>query len=154
MPRVSLPPAHPARKSSAMARPREPPESYYSYGPWAVGAPTVRQAWSGWRLGDDSKESAPPASSTRGITSRRAPRPAGRSPRCRTQPMGTPGTDNTPRSGCRRQILLVGRSWRVWPRAQWAGVSWGAADKDCASRARPRGPEQGLCSGYTASWSR
>lgn len=54
MPGVSLPPAHPARKSSAMARPREPPESYYSYGPRAVGAPTVRQAWSGWRLGDDS----------------------------------------------------------------------------------------------------
>lgn len=32
MPVVSLPPAHPARKSSAMARPGEPAESYYSSG--------------------------------------------------------------------------------------------------------------------------
>lgn len=30
IPALSLPPAHPARKSSAMARPREPVESYYS----------------------------------------------------------------------------------------------------------------------------
>lgn len=43
-PGISLPPAHPARKSSAMARPGEPAESFYSSGPGprlAVATPAI-----------------------------------------------------------------------------------------------------------------
>lgn len=48
---------------------------------------------------------------------------------------------------------MAGRAWKVWPRARRAGAPRGSVDKDCASRARPRGAGNGHCGGHTAHWS-
>lgn len=82
---------------------------------------------------------APPAAAPRGF---------------RAQPMGTGGTDNTPRSESRRPVSLAERSGRVWPRRRRAGAPRSAADKDCASRARPLCAGKGPCGGLAVGTQR
>lgn len=144
-----------------MARPGEPAETYCSLGPGprlAVGARAVCPP--GAQPGQGSSwlmtlRKALPRRPARGASPRTArPAPPAAAPRgCRAQPMGTRGADNTQRSGCRRQSSLAGSAGGVALGAVGGGAT-GAADKDCASRARPRGAGKGQCGGHAAHWSR